>query len=196
MQSYTYPQFPALAHAVLYKNVTNASELRASIVKAATLEGEDGDKAKDAVNFAFVEARMVSAGYMFHCDVNIDQTYTDHLHAAPQDRDLSGDVGRVAKHASNADGPFRDSLGLEPYQQCASYFSSYIMQRTHPLAIDHRSHPSLRSLGRIDLTFRGADNEDGRCTHPRCDGRGHSRTHGRRYPGADECRRVWRGRVV
>ena len=63
METYTHSQFPAHAstvHIALYTAVMNASLLRARITKAATSQGIEGDRERDAVNFAFVDARLVS----------------------------------------------------------------------------------------------------------------------------------------
>jgi EKC/KEOPS complex subunit CGI121/TPRKB len=60
--SATYDYHPAhlqALHIALFTNVTNAAQLRADIVRAATLDGAEGDAAKDAVNFAFINARLV-----------------------------------------------------------------------------------------------------------------------------------------
>jgi len=64
MEMYTHSQFPAHAstvHIALYTDVTNASLLRARIIKAATPPGVEGDRERDAVNFAFVDARLITS---------------------------------------------------------------------------------------------------------------------------------------
>ncbi|THH16927.1 hypothetical protein EW146_g3798 [Bondarzewia mesenterica] len=63
METYTYPHFPANAsvvHVALFTSVTNGKDLRARIVKASTLDGPTGDAERVAVNFAFIDARLVS----------------------------------------------------------------------------------------------------------------------------------------
>jgi hypothetical protein len=57
-----YEHFPAhlsCVHIALFKDVKNAAELRSRIVQAATLVGTSGDAAREMVNFAFVDARLV-----------------------------------------------------------------------------------------------------------------------------------------
>jgi len=64
METYTHSQFPAHAstvHIALYTAVMNASLLRARITKAATSQGIEGDRERDAVNFAFVDARLITS---------------------------------------------------------------------------------------------------------------------------------------
>ena len=65
MESYTYPHFPphlSHAHIALFTDVKNASELRKRIVAAASMVGEEGEAERERVNFAFVEAKLVSSG--------------------------------------------------------------------------------------------------------------------------------------
>ena len=63
METYTHSQFPphiSLAHVALYTFVTNAPSLRARIINAAITQGDEGNRERDAVNFAFIDARLVS----------------------------------------------------------------------------------------------------------------------------------------
>lgn len=60
MESFEYPQFDVQTSIALFTVVENAAQLRARIVQAATLTGTDGDLEREAVNFAFVDARLVS----------------------------------------------------------------------------------------------------------------------------------------
>jgi EKC/KEOPS complex subunit CGI121/TPRKB len=59
MEIFAYPHFGSTVHVALFKHVTNAARLRARIVRASTLEGTEGDVEREAVNFAFVDARLV-----------------------------------------------------------------------------------------------------------------------------------------
>ncbi len=59
MESFAYPHFSSIAHVALFNCVTNAAELRARIVRASNLEGNEGDAEREAVNFAFIDARLV-----------------------------------------------------------------------------------------------------------------------------------------
>lgn len=43
----------------LYRDVTNASDLRKSLVAAAIAIGDEGNAARERVNFAFINASMV-----------------------------------------------------------------------------------------------------------------------------------------
>ena len=64
MQSFVYDNFPSEisnVHFALITNVDNASQIRSRIISAATEAGPEGDKERAAVNFAFVEATLVSA---------------------------------------------------------------------------------------------------------------------------------------
>lgn len=59
MESVHFPHFPASVHIALFKNVKNAASLRARLVTASTMEGEEGERERAAVNFAFIDGRLV-----------------------------------------------------------------------------------------------------------------------------------------
>jgi hypothetical protein len=62
MESYILPNFPrevSSIHLCWFQNVTNSASLRTRLVEAATMEGEQGDKARDEMDYGFVEASMV-----------------------------------------------------------------------------------------------------------------------------------------
>ncbi|KAI0269412.1 CGI-121-domain-containing protein, partial [Gloeopeniophorella convolvens] len=71
MESFAYTHFFSTVHIALFKHVTNAAELRARIVRASTLEGEEGDAEREAVNFGFVDARLVTS--VLHIQTAITQ---------------------------------------------------------------------------------------------------------------------------
>ena len=63
METHTYPHLPSevsTVHLALYSNVSNAPELRRRLVTAATLAGEDGEQEREAVNYTFVDAKLVN----------------------------------------------------------------------------------------------------------------------------------------
>lgn len=62
MISSHYKFFPtelSQVHIALFTRVQNAEKLRARLISAATAEGEEGEKEREAVNFAFVDAAPV-----------------------------------------------------------------------------------------------------------------------------------------
>ncbi|KAJ7081371.1 CGI-121-domain-containing protein [Mycena belliarum] len=64
MQSYQLPQFPpdfSCVHAALYIDVSDADLLRKRLITASTAEGLTGARERDAVNFAFIEARLITS---------------------------------------------------------------------------------------------------------------------------------------
>jgi EKC/KEOPS complex subunit CGI121/TPRKB len=71
MESFAYPHFSSRAHVALFNCVTNAAELRARIVRASTLEGDEGDAEREAVNFAFIDARLITS--VLHIQTAITQ---------------------------------------------------------------------------------------------------------------------------
>jgi EKC/KEOPS complex subunit CGI121/TPRKB len=59
MEVYHFPHLGASVHAALFHDVQNAASLRARLVKASTMTGEEGVTERAAVNFAFIDARLV-----------------------------------------------------------------------------------------------------------------------------------------
>jgi hypothetical protein len=59
MEVYHFPHFGASVHVALFHDVQNAASLRARLVKASTMPGEEGVTERAAVNFAFIDARLV-----------------------------------------------------------------------------------------------------------------------------------------
>ncbi|KAH6879654.1 kinase binding protein CGI-121-domain-containing protein [Coprinopsis sp. MPI-PUGE-AT-0042] len=55
------PQSHSLAQFALFRNVENTAELRKRIINAATLTGAEGDQEREAVNFAFIDARLITS---------------------------------------------------------------------------------------------------------------------------------------
>ena len=49
-------------HVALFRNVSNSADLKNRIIAASTAEGEEGEREREAVNFAFVDARLVRLG--------------------------------------------------------------------------------------------------------------------------------------
>ncbi|XP_006460403.1 hypothetical protein AGABI2DRAFT_220433 [Agaricus bisporus var. bisporus H97] len=64
MDLFYFPHLPsdrATTHIALFRNVTNAAALRKRIINASTMEGEGGDFERDQVNFAFIDARLITS---------------------------------------------------------------------------------------------------------------------------------------
>ena len=63
METFRYSHLPpelSFVHVALFTDVSNAAQLRARIVRASQLQGPDGDAERQAVHFAFIDARLVS----------------------------------------------------------------------------------------------------------------------------------------
>lgn len=65
MEVYDYPHFSLQAAICLFANVKNGPEIRSKIVEAATCQEEQGEALRDAVNFSFVDARLVSKSHFY-----------------------------------------------------------------------------------------------------------------------------------
>ncbi|KAG2069762.1 CGI-121-domain-containing protein [Suillus decipiens] len=62
METYYYSQFNhAVVHVALFDDVTNAAAIRSRIVQAARNLSVDGNTEREAVNFAFIDARLISS---------------------------------------------------------------------------------------------------------------------------------------
>ncbi|KAF8603544.1 CGI-121-domain-containing protein [Ceratobasidium sp. AG-I] len=64
MLSSHYKFFPAelsRVHIALFTHVQNAEKLRSRLIAASTAEGEEGQKEREAVNFAFVDAAPIAS---------------------------------------------------------------------------------------------------------------------------------------
>lgn len=63
LERLTYPHFEGDLSTVyigLLENVKNSASLRSRIIAAASAQGTEGDVEREAVNFAFIDARTVS----------------------------------------------------------------------------------------------------------------------------------------
>ena len=63
MESLHFPHFQAdhsCAYIALFRNVSTSEKLKNRIISASVAEGKLGDKEREAVNFAFIDARLVS----------------------------------------------------------------------------------------------------------------------------------------
>ncbi|TFK35038.1 kinase binding protein CGI-121-domain-containing protein [Crucibulum laeve] len=64
METLTFPHVEAersTAHVALFTKVQKSAALRKRIIAAATLEGREGEDERDVVNFAFIDARLITS---------------------------------------------------------------------------------------------------------------------------------------
>ncbi|KAJ7163256.1 kinase binding protein CGI-121-domain-containing protein [Mycena filopes] len=64
MESYQLPQFPphlSCVHAALYTDISDPDSLRKRLIAASTAEGTDGEHERAALNFSFIEARLITS---------------------------------------------------------------------------------------------------------------------------------------
>jgi len=64
MDSLHFPHFQVdhpYAYLALFRNVSNSEKLKKRIVSASVTEGELGDQEREAVNFAFIDARLITS---------------------------------------------------------------------------------------------------------------------------------------
>ncbi|EKM59020.1 uncharacterized protein PHACADRAFT_113172 [Phanerochaete carnosa HHB-10118-sp] len=64
METYRYPQLPPEIESVyiaLFTDIQNATELKKRLVAASVMSGDEGEVEREAVNFAFIDARLVTS---------------------------------------------------------------------------------------------------------------------------------------
>ncbi|ESK87823.1 hypothetical protein Moror_15316 [Moniliophthora roreri MCA 2997] len=63
MQSLAFDHADAsdIAYVALFHPVNNAAQIRKRIIDAAKMEGEEGEKERNAVNFAFIDATLITS---------------------------------------------------------------------------------------------------------------------------------------
>lgn len=66
MEIIAYNNFQAKVHLALFTSVANSKEIRERIIKASTADGANGDAERAAVNFAFVDAKLVFSVIGYH----------------------------------------------------------------------------------------------------------------------------------
>ncbi len=69
MESFSYPQFPrdvSTVYIALFDRVSNAAEIRSRLVKAVSMTGPEGEHEREIMNFAFIDARLVSIILFLH----------------------------------------------------------------------------------------------------------------------------------
>jgi hypothetical protein len=76
MDTYYYTHFNhAVVHVALFNDVTNSAAIRSRIIQAARIPGVDGDTEREAINFAFIDARLV--GIPTHFDTCPSNGFVD-----------------------------------------------------------------------------------------------------------------------
>lgn len=95
METFTYSHFDrhhSAVHVALFLDVSNAKDLRARIVNASTLAGDAGGVERETVNFAFIDARLVSllTAHILRIILNESTSFEDHQPPASTHSYLSG----------------------------------------------------------------------------------------------------------
>ena len=131
METFRYPQFPpefATVNIALFTDVQNASELKKRLVAASVMPGEEGEVEREAVNYAFVDARLVCVPSWLCFRSDNSNHITGNQCAAFADCYISRDPGRNSGLASYQDRTFRGPMDLESKQQCMPLFRTHTGQ--------------------------------------------------------------------
>ncbi|KAH9916777.1 CGI-121-domain-containing protein [Fomitopsis serialis] len=90
MDSFLYPHLPARVHLALFDHVSNAAHIRERIVRASQLEGPEGDREREAVNFAFIDARLITS--MLHLQTAIYQAILAEVQGALRTKTVHSEI--------------------------------------------------------------------------------------------------------
>lgn len=71
MDSFTFDHLDAIAYYALYTPINNAAPIRQRIVAAATAIGPEGDREREEMNFAFIDASLITS--LLHLQTGIHQ---------------------------------------------------------------------------------------------------------------------------
>lgn len=95
MEYFSFAQFPpgrSIVGAALYTEVTNAAAIRRRIIEAAVAQGEEGELEREAVNFAFIDARLVGDPIYASHPAILRACGVDYQSTTSTDSSLSGDA--------------------------------------------------------------------------------------------------------
>jgi hypothetical protein len=106
MEFFSFPFLPpnySAAHVALFTNIKNAIHLRKRIIEAAAMNGEEGDREREAVNFAFIDASLVGQPLVY-----LFESYSgvDNQSPASSDCHLSGHPCSSSRFSPNEDSSF------------------------------------------------------------------------------------------
>ncbi|KAI0759741.1 CGI-121-domain-containing protein [Trametes elegans] len=93
MQTFRYSHLPpelSVVHVALFTNVTNSAALRSRIVRASQLEGLEGDSEREAVNFAFIDARLICS--ILHLQTAIYQAILAQAHESLRTKTVHSEI--------------------------------------------------------------------------------------------------------
>jgi hypothetical protein len=132
MESFSYQQCNLIVSVGLYTAVRNAAALRGRLISAATMAGSQGESEREALNFAFIDARLVGVlrphnRGRAHVVANSDYKLT-----ASEDCNLPSYASGYAGRPQNEDRAFRGSLVSESQQQCSLHaMTAYHVHLAH-----------------------------------------------------------------
>ncbi|KAF8590272.1 CGI-121-domain-containing protein [Ramaria rubella] len=93
METHTYPHLPAevsTVHVTLFFNVSNAAQLRNRLIAAANISGDDGEREREAVNYAFVEANLITS--LLHVQTAVYQAILAYVQGSLRTKTVHSEV--------------------------------------------------------------------------------------------------------
>jgi len=154
MESYPLPHHGATVHLALFHPIHNAAALRSRLVSASTLpQDEVGNRERSAVDFAFVDARMVRPSPPAPCPagphtLTLASALADHLEAPSPHGGAAGAPRPGRRRAQDQDAPLRGTVDARAGHQRelplffpSSSSSSRPSTWTSSLCCDVRANP-------------------------------------------------------
>ncbi|KAI8984890.1 CGI-121-domain-containing protein [Trametes punicea] len=93
METFRYSHLPSessTVHIALFTNVSNSAALRSRIVRASQLDGPDGDTEREAINFAFIDARLICS--LLHLQTAIYQAILAHTQGSLRTKTVHSEI--------------------------------------------------------------------------------------------------------
>ncbi|PIL36534.1 hypothetical protein GSI_00223 [Ganoderma sinense ZZ0214-1] len=103
MQTFRYPHFPpelSTVHVALFNTVTNSADIRSRIIRASQLQGPDGDTERNALNFAFIDARLICS--LLHLQTAIYQAVLAHAQRSLRTKTVHSEILWALNPTNNA----------------------------------------------------------------------------------------------
>ncbi|KAI0719219.1 CGI-121-domain-containing protein [Fomitopsis betulina] len=93
MESFHYAHLPdhlAHVHLALFHNVANAPHIRQRIVRASQLATPEGDQEREALNFAFIDARLIAS--LLHLQTAVHQAILAEVQGALRTKTVHSEI--------------------------------------------------------------------------------------------------------
>ncbi|ORX35219.1 kinase binding protein CGI-121-domain-containing protein [Kockovaella imperatae] len=151
METYRLSNFPpgySTVHIALFRNVVNAPDIRKKLILASTMGGDDGERARQAVDFGFIEARLLVS--RMHLLIGIMTTLQTCLQPSNPSISSSKDTTTPTPESTNATPVPNENarLSTRPITRTHNLHSEILLT----LSSNNNISESLRRHGMSDTT--------------------------------------------